>query len=387
LHPRVELLADDLLSPQARERATERLEEWIAHHITKTLAPLVTLQAELKKELPKEAPAGSATPAAVAPEDTAAVAQEADTTEAAAGDAAADASEDSEAPDAPESANAETPAAEVALYASPLQGVARGLAFQLYENLGSVSRQAVARELRAVQQADRAPLRRLGVRFGAFSIFLPALVKPAAARLKALLWAVHQGVSEIPPPPAAGLTSAPSDPTVSAGFYEAAGFRLCGPRAVRIDMLERVGEIIRAKGHGGQMPDSFVVSNDMMSVLGCGEDDLAQVLRSLGFRDMKSKNEAGEDVVRWQVRQRRDDRKPRPKTAKPRRAPAASAVPYGAPAEPAAQSAPSPSPEPKREKRRHERQDDKPRGARKEKPFAVDPDSPFAALAQLKFRK
>jgi ATP-dependent RNA helicase SUPV3L1/SUV3 len=384
LKPRIELLADDLLSTAARERATERLEEWLALHIVRVLAPLVTLQTELNKEMPvaKEVPAPSAEAAISAvPEDVAG------------GDAGTEAEGDAEgdddtvdAPDAgatPAAAAAAT--GEPALFASPLQGVARGLAFQLYENLGSAARLKVTRELKAIAQEDRVPLRRLGVRFGAFSVYLPVLVKPAAAKLKALLWAVHQDMTDIPPPPPAGLTSLQAEASVPAGFYEAAGYRVCGPRAVRIDMLERVGEIIRSKGKGGKMPESFAITPDLMSVLGCGEEDLAQILRSLGFRDVRSKNEAGEEVVLWQQRPRRDERKPR---ARP----------------------------PQREARPDEPRRDRPKGAqrkgehdrkgkegqerpgqgrpqpsgppkRKEKPFVVDPDSPFAALAQLKFQK
>ena len=405
LHPRVELLADDLLSVAARERATERLEEWLALHITKTLSPLLTVQAELKKEMPKEAPAvapvAEAAPTAevvVAETPAPAEAEPSEPAEAPAEEAEAEASESDDTADtAEEQAVAEMPvtAAEV-LHASPLQGMARGLAFQIYENLGSVSRQAVMRELRAVAQVDRAPLRRLGLRFGAFSIFMPALVKPAAARLKALLWAVHQGMSEIPPPPPAGLTSLPSDPSVPAGFYEAAGFRLSGPRAVRIDMLERLGDIIRGKGQGGQMPDSFAVSNDMMSVLGCGEDDLAQVLRSLGFRDSKVKNEAGEETVQWQQRERRRERHKAPpkkhEARRPSARPTAAAAPYGAPAEAGGEKkAERHEGRPPRHKDRKPHQDRKqpfeqrqPR-ERKEKP--IDPDSPFAVLAALKLQK
>jgi ATP-dependent RNA helicase SUPV3L1/SUV3 len=251
----------------------------------------------------------------------------------------------------------------------------------------------VTRELRAIQPSDRAPLRRLGVRFGAFSIFLPALVKPAAARLKALLWAVQEGLTEIPPPPAAGLTPSPADPTVRPGFYEAAGFRLCGTRAVRIDMLERLGEIIRAKGKSGQMPETFAASPDMMSVLGCGEEDLTHVLRALGFRDRQVKNEAGEETTEWSLRQRREERRPKPRPQRPKRADVTAAAPYGAPSEAVAATSPRgdssvPSREHKRKDRKPQRGEEKQRPQRRpEKPHVVDPDSPFAALAALKFRK
>lgn len=402
LHPRVELLADDLLSTQARERATERLEEWLAHHIAKTLSPLVTVKAELAKEMPKEA-----APVAEAKAEAAVEVPEA-TVEAEASDgAAAEEAEADDGADAVDNADAtpsepadKAPAGEPKLFASPLQGMARGLAFQIYENLGSVSRQSVTRELRAVAQADRTPLRRLGVRFGAFSIFLPVLVKPAAARLKALLWAVHQGMTEIPPPPPAGLTSLPADPSVPAGFYEAAGFRLCGPRAVRLDMLERLGEIIRSKGQGGKMPDGFAVSNDMMSVLGCGEDDIAQVLRALGFRDTKVKNEAGEETTQWAQHLRRHERPQKPQRQRHAQAPkraAAVAVPYGAPAgsaeaAPQEQRAERPERQRNKEHRKPRRDDDRPPRQQKPqgKPYKErepDPDSPFAVLAALKLRK
>ena len=400
LHPRVELLTDELLSTAAQERATERLEEWVALHVTKTLSPLVSVQAELEKEMPKEA---AATVEATKAELPAPEATEETVAEEAAGDAAEDAVDASETVDplATEAAAPEANAKDPKLFASPLQGMARGLAFQIYENLGSVSRHSVVRELRAVAQADRTPLRRLGVRFGAFSIFLPALVKPAAARLKALLWAVHQGITEIPPPPPAGLTSLPSDPAVPAGFYEAAGFRLCGPRAVRIDMLERLGDIIRSKGQGGQMPESFAVSNDMMSVLGCGEDDIAQVLRSLGFRDTKAKNEAGEETTQWSQRLKRHERPQKPQRKRPEHQPkraVAVAVPYGAPAggpaeappqEPPRQERPERQERPRHKDHRKPRRDDEraPRDRKPPKEREPDPDSPFAVLAALKLRK
>jgi len=265
--------------------------------------------------------------------------------------------------------------------------VARGLAFQLYENLGSAARLTVTRELKAIPQEDRAPLRRLGVRFGAFSVYLPVLVKPAAAKLKALLWAVHQDMTDIPPPPPAGLTSLQAEASVPAGFYEAAGYRVCGPRAVRIDMLERVGEIIRSKGKGGKMPESFAITPDLMSVLGCGEEDLAQILRSLGFREVRSKNEAGAEVVLWQQRQRREERRPRPK-------PAAREARSEAPRRERHKGPPHKGGEARKGKGEGERErgpQGRPAHAgppkRKEKPFVVDPDSPFAALAQLKFQK
>ena len=63
---------------------------------------------------------------------------------------------------------------------------ARGLAFRLIENAGALDR--AAEDLDHLGEAGAAALRRHGVRLGAHTIFLPALVKPRAAHTLALLW-------------------------------------------------------------------------------------------------------------------------------------------------------------------------------------------------------
>ncbi len=183
-----------------------------------------------------------------------------------------------------------------------LTGLARGMAFRLVENFGMLSRETIAAELRSLDQQARAELRKFGVRFGAYNIYFPMLLKPAAADLLLLLWALKHGpaagldLSNLPEPPRQGLTSVPVDPAAPAAFYRAAGFQICGPRAVRVDMLERLADLIRpltswkpteaqpeppagSVGRGG-----FRVQPEMMSIMGCSSDELGHVLFSLGFR-------------------------------------------------------------------------------------------------------
>ena len=81
-----------------------------------------------------------------------------------------------------------------------LEGIARGIAFQVAEALGVLERSRVAEEMKSLDQAARGTLRKLGLRFGAYHIYLPALVKPAPRALAAQLWALaprrgrdHQG--------------------------------------------------------------------------------------------------------------------------------------------------------------------------------------------------
>ena len=49
----------------------------------------------------------------------------------------------------------------------------------------------------------------------------------------------------MPQPPGQGLTSAVFDRTTPRGFYGVCGYRICGSRVVRIDMLERLADMIR----------------------------------------------------------------------------------------------------------------------------------------------
>ncbi len=186
--------------------------------------------------------------------------------------------------------------------AQDVTGLARGIAFRLVENFGILRRESVAEEIRALDQQARAELRKFGVRFGAYNIYFPLLLKPAAADLLLLLWALRHGsaagidVANLPEPPRQGLTSVPVDKDLPEVFYAAAGFQVCGPRAIRIDMLERLSDLIRpltswkptaerpdppagAVGRGG-----FRIQPEMLSIIGCSMDEMGSVLTALGFR-------------------------------------------------------------------------------------------------------
>ncbi len=73
-----------------------------------------------------------------------------------------------------------------------LEGAARGLAYRIAEHFGVLPRETVAEEVKALGQEDRAKLRGFGVRFGAHTIFLPALLKPAPTEIRMLLWWLEQ---------------------------------------------------------------------------------------------------------------------------------------------------------------------------------------------------
>ncbi len=186
-----------------------------------------------------------------------------------------------------------------------ITGVARGLAWRLVEGLGIVPRAEVAADVRGMDQETRGLLRRHGVRFGAFHIFIPALLKPAPAQLRVLLWGLQKEkegvvtVTSLPEPPGQGLTSVEKDPAWPEGFCQVCGYMDCGPRVVRVDMLERLGDMIRERVFwkprfdGEERPagsvegGGFIVIPDMMSLVGCSGDDFSAVLKALGYRAEK----------------------------------------------------------------------------------------------------
>ncbi len=185
--------------------------------------------------------------------------------------------------------------------ADDITGMARGVAFQLVEALGVLERQRVSEEIKGLDQAARASLRKYGVRFGAYHIYLPALLKPAPRALATQLWALKneapdaKGVAELLHLAASGRTSFPVDKETPKPLYRTAGYRVCGERAVRVDILERLADLIRPalawrEGVTTPKPDSavdgrsFVVTGAMTSLTGASGEDFASILRALGYR-------------------------------------------------------------------------------------------------------
>ena len=92
-----------------------------------------------------------------------------------------------------------------------------------------------------------------------------------------------------------GRTSFPADKDVPKALYRVVGYRVCGERAVRVDILERLADLIRPAlawrpGSPAQKPPGaiegggFTVTVNMTSLTGTSGEDFASVLRSLGYR-------------------------------------------------------------------------------------------------------
>ena len=185
--------------------------------------------------------------------------------------------------------------------AEDITGIARGIAFQLIEALGVLERSKISAEMKDLDQPSRASLRKYGVRFGAYHIYLPALLKPAARSLASLLWALKldnvdlSALSGAQHLAGSGRTSFPVDKALPRDAYRVLGYRQCGERAVRVDILERLADLIRPalawrETSPGEKPTGafdgrgFVVTQAMTSLTGSAGEDFASILRALGYR-------------------------------------------------------------------------------------------------------
>ncbi|HSB62154.1 MAG TPA: helicase-related protein, partial [Vicinamibacteria bacterium] len=160
---------------------------------------------------------------------------------------------------------------------APLSGPARGLAFVLAEGLGAVPRRQVAAQVAALSAEDRRALARLGVTLGRLTVFVPGLLRPDALRLREQLFRIRHGGPRVPAP--AGLPSVPLDPALSSAFYAACGYQAAGPRAVRVDRLDRVAAAAARLSREGP----FTLPLEFGSALGCPASEVRAVLAAIGY--------------------------------------------------------------------------------------------------------
>ncbi|MCG7491944.1 helicase-related protein [Thalassobius sp. Cn5-15] len=160
-----------------------------------------------------------------------------------------------------------------------LSGLARGFAFQMVENLGVIPRAQVADDVKALDQDARGALRKHGIRFGQFTIFMPLMLKPAPTRLRLVLWALAKGLDVFPEAPPPGLVTVPTDAGAPAGADTMSGYRAAGERSIRIDMLERLADMLRVEDSRG----GFEAKADMLSITGMTLEQFADLMQGLGY--------------------------------------------------------------------------------------------------------
>jgi len=182
-----------------------------------------------------------------------------------------------------------------------LEGASRGLAYQLVEALGTLSVSRIGSQAAALDKPARKRLANLGVRLGTEAVYLAPVLNTRAAATAALLWAIRAS-APLPVPPVRGIAPV-RDASLADGIYEAMGYRVLGPRVLRVDRVERLAMAARRLARQGP----FAPAPELITIAGCRKNELAGVLAALGYRAVMDAS-----GVRFHARRR-------PQPAKPRR--------------------------------------------------------------------
>ncbi|MFI4934892.1 MAG: helicase-related protein [Caulobacterales bacterium] len=164
---------------------------------------------------------------------------------------------------------------EAAVASGGLKGLSRGLAYRLLEAGGVLARAGLEREVKSLSQAERRSLRALGVRIGAFALYLPELTGPGAAFARAFAVAAAPDWR----PGAAAVIQLP-EPLPAARALGLRGLAAAGAYALAADRLERLDELLRSAAKQGA---GVLFSDQAREELGWSEAEARGVLRGLGF--------------------------------------------------------------------------------------------------------
>ncbi|HKO94481.1 MAG TPA: helicase-related protein, partial [Polyangiaceae bacterium] len=162
----------------------------------------------------------------------------------------------------------------------PLSPAARGIAYQLEQNLGSLPAARVQPQLAALTPGDRRSLTERGVHLGRQAVYLSDSLESRQrwARLALSQAFAARDVSGLPPLESCASFSVPSH--LDADWLSPVGFIVIGPLAIIAPVAERVAARLRRCARGGP----FALPPELQSWLGCGDAELRTILDSLGYR-------------------------------------------------------------------------------------------------------
>ncbi len=168
-----------------------------------------------------------------------------------------------------------------------ITGLSKGVAFLLIESLGIIPRVNISRELKDLDQESRGLLRKHGVRFGQYNVFVPILLKPAVTQMRLVLWSIINNFDEFPSPPEPGLVTVGVKKTEVKGYFTKVGYHSSGDWALRIDMLERLADLLRKE----DSKNGFEATPDMLSISGMSHEQFASLMSGLGYHVKKDERQ------------------------------------------------------------------------------------------------
>lgn len=198
-----------------------------------------------------------------------------------------------------------------------ISGHVKAIFWQIYEAMGTVSRQHLLPQINHLTDADRIMIARADIRLGVEHVYVPYLLKPASIALRIILWCVYNGIS----PPSVkqiddGVVSfSMSDvfENIPIEFWQVVGYHKLGSRLMRVDMIERLSALVRAASRAGP----FHISDDMLSFAGVSRKEMLLILADLGYAPAPTDGDseiAKKSVItlfeRIRTKQKQDRKKP-----------------------------------------------------------------------------
>ena len=165
----------------------------------------------------------------------------------------------------------------------------RALAYHLYENNGVVKREDVSIYLKKLNQDERKKLRRIGVKFGRYHIFLFKLFKPSSVSLRILLWKSFNEKNLNIFPPTFGLNFLEERKHINKNFMLLCGFEKLDKFFVRIDILERLFIMILNSNKDKRASEIKLVP-EMLNLLGCNKENFIKLIQKMNYKTYEKEN-------------------------------------------------------------------------------------------------
>ncbi len=165
----------------------------------------------------------------------------------------------------------------------------RALAYRLYENNGVIKRSDISEYLKKINQDDRKKLRKLGVKFGRYHIFLFKLFKPNSVSLRILLWKNYNNKYLNLSPPTFGLNFLNNMKSANKDFMLLCGFEKFDDIYVRIDILERLFLLIFNSEK--DYKKEIKVTPEMLNLLGCSKENFNKLLKKMNYKIYEKENQ------------------------------------------------------------------------------------------------
>ncbi len=175
-----------------------------------------------------------------------------------------------------------------------LRGLARGVAYQLVEQSGVLDRRRADEHVRALSRQERRVLKSFGVRFGAFSLYLPSLLEPGAQAIGAV-FAELAAPRWRPPTDRLSPLPHPAPPAEALGLR---GLAAVAGMAAPVMTLERLNSLARAAAP--QRAELIELAPALLAALGWKPDQAEAILRALGF--VRVRNADAEGASLWRRR-------------------------------------------------------------------------------------